>query len=387
MKVAYFDCFSGISGDMILGALVDLGVDVDYLKGQFKKIDISGYDIKAKKVEKQHIHGTKVDIVIKEKQRHRSLKDINELIDKSGLDKEVKQSSKKIFLKIAEVESKIHNIDINKVHFDEIGALDSILDVVGAVIGLKKLNIEKVYSSHLNLGRGFVECSHGLIPVPAPATAEILKGVPVYSTNVEAELVTPTGSAVITSLTNDFGPMPPMTIDKLGYGAGKADFQHPNLLRIFIGDLVSAYDTDFTNMIETNIDDINPEIYSYLVQKLLDHGALDVFLTNIQMKKSRPAVKLSVISSLEDTEKLTDMIFNETTTLGVRIYQTERRKLFIKKKRVKTKYGDITIKVGKLNDKVKTISPEYEDCQSIAEKNNIPLKDIYDLAKRAYLSK
>jgi uncharacterized protein (TIGR00299 family) protein len=387
MKVAYFDCFSGISGDMILGALVDLGVDVDYLKGQFKKIDISGYDIKAKKVEKQHIHGTKVDIVIKEKQRHRSLKDINELIDKSGLDKEVKQSSKKIFLKIAEVESKIHNIDINKVHFDEIGALDSILDVVGAVIGLKKLNIEKVYSSHLNLGRGFVECSHGLIPVPAPATAEILKGVPVYSTNVEAELVTPTGSAVITSLTNDFGPMPPMTIDKLGYGAGKADFQHPNLLRIFIGDLVSAYDTDFTNMIETNIDDINPEIYSYLVQKLLDHGALDVFLTNIQMKKSRPAVKLSVISSLEDTEKLTDMIFNETTTLGVRIYQTERRKLFIKKKRVKTKYGDITIKVGKLNDKVKTISPEYEDCQSIAEKNNIPLKDIYDLAKRPYLSK
>lgn len=387
MKVAYFDCFSGISGDMILGVLVDLGVDVDYLKGQFKKIDISGYDIKAKKVEKQHIHGTKVDIVIKEKQRHRSLKDINELIDKSALDKEVKQSSKKIFLKVAEVESKVHNIDINKVHFDEIGALDSILDVVGAVIGLKKLNIEKVYSSHLNLGRGFVECSHGLIPVPAPATAEILKGVPVYSTNVNAELVTPTGSAIITTLTNDFGPMPPMRIDKLGYGAGKADFQHPNLLRIFIGDLVGAYDTDFTNMIETNIDDINPEIYSYLVQKLLDHGALDVFLTNIQMKKSRPAVKLSVISSLEDTEKLTDMIFNETTTLGVRIYQTERRKLFIEKKKVKTKYGDITIKVGKLNDKVKTISPEYEDCQSIAEKNNIPLKDIYDLAKRTYLSK
>jgi uncharacterized protein (TIGR00299 family) protein len=291
MKVAYFDCFSGISGDMILGALVDLGVDVDYLKGQFKKIDISGYDIKAKKVEKQHIHGTKVDIVIKEKQRHRSLKDINELIDKSGLDKEVKQSSKKIFLKVAEVESKVHNIYINKVHFDEIGALDSILDVVGAVIGLKKLNIEKVYSSHLNLGRGFVECSHGLIPVPAPATAEILKGVPVYSTNVDAELVTPTGSAIITTLTNDFGPMPLMRIDKLGYGAGKADFQHPNLLRIFIGDLVSTYDTDFTNMIETNIDDINPEIYSYLVQKLLDHGALDVFLTNIQMKKSRPQTR------------------------------------------------------------------------------------------------
>jgi len=388
MKIAYFDCFSGISGDMILGALVDAGLDIDYLKKEFEKLNISGYDITTRKVEKNHICGTKVDITVKEKQRHRNLENINKIIDESTLDVEVKRLSKRIFLKLAEAESKVHGVDIDKIHFHEVGAIDSILDVVGTLIGLEKLNVKKIYSSHLPVGRGFVKCAHGVIPLPAPATAELIKGVPVYSRNVDGELVTPTGAAIITTLAEDFGKMPLMKIEKIGYGAGKSDFEQPNLLRVFIGELLDESNcaTDVTNVIETNIDDMNPECYGYLAQKLFKFGALDVFFTNIWMKKNRPAVKLSVICHPEKTERLTNIIFDETTTLGVRIYKTNRRKLHVEKKRIKTKYGKVTVKIGKLNDKIKTVSPEYEDCKKIAEKNDIPLKEVYDLAKISYFS-
>lgn len=388
MKIAYFDCFSGISGDMILGALVDMGLDIDYLKEEFKKLSISNYDVMAKKVEKNHIYGTKVDIIVKNIQTHRNLKDINKIIDDSTLDERVKELSKKIFLRLAKAESKVHNVDIDKIHFHEVGAIDSILDIIGVSIGLKKLNIKKVYSSYLPLGRGFVKCSHGLIPIPAPATAQLIKGIPVYSTNVDGELVTPTGAAIITTLTNNFGKIPLMSINKISYGAGKSNFEQPNLLRVFTGELMdeSDYVDDITNMIETNIDDMNPEYYEYITQKLFKYGALDVFFTNIWMKKNRPAVKLSVICPLEKTDRLIDIIFNETTTFGVRVYRTKRRKLFVEKKKVKTKYGEVNIKIGKLNNKIETISPEYEDCKTIAEKNDISLKDIYDLAKTSYFS-
>lgn len=300
----------------------------------------------------------------------------------------MKELSKRIFLKLARAESKVHNVDINKIHFHEVGAIDSILDIVGTSIGLKKLNIKKVYSSYLSLGRGFVKCSHGIIPIPAPATVELIKGIPVHSMDVSGELVTPTGAAIITTLTNNFGRIPLMNIHKVGYGTGRSDFEQPNLLRIFMGGLMDEndYATDVTNVIETNIDDMNPECYDYLVQKLFECGALDVFFTNIWMKKNRPAVKLSIICPLEKTNRLIDIIFNETTTLGIRLYKTERRKLLIEKKKVKTKYGEVNIKVGKLNDKIKTISPEYEDCKRIAEKNGIPLKHVYDLAKIGYFS-
>lgn len=389
MRIAYFDCFSGISGDMILGALVDMGLDIDYLRKEFKKLSISGYDVMAKKVEKNHIYGTKVDIIVKDKQTHRNLRDINKIIDDSTLDGKVKELSKKIFLRLAKAESKVHNVDINKIHFHEVGAIDSILDVVGASIGLKKLNIKKVYSSYLPLGTGFVKCSHGLIPIPAPATAQLIRGIPAYSTNVNGELVTPTGAAIITTLTNNFGKMPLMSIDKVSYGAGKSNFEQPNLLRVFTGKLIneSDYAGDVTNVIETNIDDMNPEYYEYITQKLFKCGALDVFFTNIWMKKNRPSVKLSVICPLEKTDRLIDIIFNETTTFGVRVYKTKRRKLSVQRKKVKTKYGEINIKIGKLNNKIKTISPEYEDCKRIAEKNDMPLKDVYDLAKISYFSK
>lgn len=387
MEIAYFDCFSGISGDMILGSLIDLGLDIEYLKNEFKKINLSGYEINAEKIKKRDISCIKVNITVKDKQKHRSLKEINALIDKSELNPEVKKKSKDIFLKLAKAESKVHNIDIDKIHFHEIGAIDSILDIIGAVIGLDKLNLKKIYCSTIPVGRGFVKSAHGKLPIPAPATSELLKGIPTYSTKVEGELVTPTGAAIISSLTENFGEMPLMKIEKIGYGAGKSDFDHPNLLRIFVGESLEKYDTDTVNVIELNIDDMNPEHYEVVFEKLLKNGALDVYLTNIQMKKNRPGIKLSIISPLEITNELTDIIFNETTTFGLRIYKTQRKKLFVEKVKVKTKYGEITIKIGKIKDEIKLISPEYEDCKKLAQENNVSLKKIYELAKLSYFSK
>ena len=237
MTIAYFDCFSGIAGDMILGALIDLGVDSEYLKNEIEKLGITGYESDIKKIEKNHITGTDVYITVKEKQHHRSLSDIHNLIDNSKLDKEVKELSKKIFLRLGEAESKIHNVKIDEVHFHEVGAVDSIIDIVGSVIGLKKLGVEDVFCSRLPLGKGFVKCSHGVIPIPAPATVELLKNVPVHQTEIDHEMVTPTGAAVITTITSQFGDMPPMKIKKIGYGAGKIESENPSLLRIYLGEL------------------------------------------------------------------------------------------------------------------------------------------------------
>lgn len=384
MKTAYFDCFSGISGDMLLGALIDLGLNIDDLKKELKKLNISGYEITAKKQQKNHITATKLNITVKQKQNHRHLNDICRIIDESKLDSDIKESSKKIFLKLAKAESKVHNIDINSVHFHEVGATDSILDIVGTLIALKKQNIEKIYTSPLPLGTGFVKCAHGTIPIPAPATVELLKGVPIHQTATKGELVTPTGAAIITAITTQFSGMPEMQIEKIGYGAGTSDFDRPNLLRIFIGTTSETYEQDTVNIIETNIDDMNPEYYSHITEKLFTNGALDVYLTNIHMKDNRPAIKLTVIAAQETTGKLTDIIFTETTTFGIRIYRGMRKKLFTQKKQVKTRYGTITIKIGKTKDKTITISPEYKDCKKIADAHGIPLKEVYDLAKKSY---
>jgi len=387
MKIAYFDCFSGISGDMILGALIDLGLDLKYLKQELSKLNLSGYEIETKKVQKNRIAGIKVNIKAEAKQKERHLSDINNLIDDSKLDPEIKQKSKAIFLKLGQAESNVHNENIENIHFHEIGAVDSILDIVGCIIGLKKLNIREIFCANIPIGKGFIKTSHGKLPVPAPATSELLSGFPVYSSGVEGELVTPTGAAIITTLAKKFGEMPLMKVDKVGYGAGKSDFEHPNVLRVFLGELIEDYDTDVVSIIETNIDDMYPELYEIVFQKLFQNGALDVFLTNIQMKKHRPAVKLSVISTLENTNNLIDIIFNETTTFGLRTYKTERKKLFVEKEKIKIKYGEVTIKIGKSANEIKVISPEYEDCKKLAEQNNVSLKKIYDLARASYFSK
>ncbi len=237
MNVAFFDCFSGIAGDMILGALIDLGVDGEFLKKELKKINISGYEIDIKKVKKNNISGTDVYVVVKEKQHHRNLSDINDIINNSNLEGEVKELGKKIFYRLAEAESKIHDMEIEKVHFHEVGAIDSIIDIVGAAICLKKLGIEKVFCSNLPLGKGFVKCSHGIIPIPAPATVELLKNVPVYQSEANHEMVTPTGAAIITTIADDFGKIPSMKIEKIGYGAGKIKSSQPGLLRVYLGKL------------------------------------------------------------------------------------------------------------------------------------------------------
>ncbi len=378
MKIAYFDCFSGISGDMIVGALLDSGLDIKFLKKELKKLNLRNYKIEAKKIVKKGLAATRFNVIWDEKNYagERNLKGINRIIDDSKLDKGLKSTIKGIFLKIASAEAKIHSRPISKIHFHEVGAVDVIIDVASSVIGLNKLGIEKVYCSQLNVGTGFVDFSHGRFPVPAPAAAEILKNVPVYHNDVEAELVTPTGAAIITALASGFGAMPSMKVEKIGYGAGKMDLEHPNVLRVFLGKLEkNANET--INIIEANIDNMNPEIYPYVLGKLMANGALDAYLMSIIMKKGRPAIKLTVLADIEDTDKLCSIIFDETTTLGVRIYQATRKKLEREIKTIKTKYGKVRVKISKLNNEIKNVMPEYEDCVKIAKNKKIPLKRVY----------
>jgi len=325
MKIAYFDCFSGISGDMIIGALIDLGLDINFLKMELGKLNLKDYKIEAKKSVKNKISATKFNVIEKAHKSHdeeRNLKEINKIIEDSNLENKIKKTIKKIFLKIAAAEAKIHNKPIGKIHFHEIGAIDTLIDIAGAVIGLKKLGVEKVYCSKLNVGTGFVEFSHGKFPVPAPATAEILKGVPVYNNNIEGELVTPTGAAIITTWAEAFGELPVMEIEKIGYGAGAKNLKQPNVLRVFLGEYDDEYknQNEVINVIETNIDNMSPEIYPYVIDKLMENGALDAYLTNIIMKKGRAAIKLTVLSKVEYTDNLCNTIFDETTTL-VGIYE------------------------------------------------------------------
>ena len=378
MKIAYFNCFSGISGDMIIGALVDLGLDVNYLKKELQKLNLKDYNIEVKKIVKNGINSTKFDVIIKNKNNHeRTIKEINKIINNSKLNNEIKNTSKKIFLKIAIAEAKIHNKPIGKIHFHEIGAIDTIIDIVGAVIGFKKLSMEKIYCSKLNVGTGSVDFSHGKFPVPAPATAEILKNVPIYHNNIEAELVTPTGAAIITTLAEKFGEMPTMKIEKIGYGSGTKDLEQPNVLRVFLGE-ADEIQNETINVIETNIDNMNPEFYPYVIDKLLENNALDSYLTNIIMKKGRPAIKLTVLCDANNTEKLAKIIFDETTTLGLRIFRAERKILQREIKKIKTKYGNVKFKISKLNNEIKNMMPEYEDCVRIAKNRKIPLRKVYE---------
>ena len=387
MRIAYFDCFSGISGNMILGALLDVGLGLEVLREALAGLQISGYEIKARRVVKKHIACTLVDVETSEVGVERHLSDILDIIGESTLPEEVKETCGRIFTRLAEAEAKVHGLDVEDIHFHEVGGLDAIVDVVGSVVGLKLLGIEEAYSSPLHLGRGFVECAHGRFPVPAPATLELVRGVPTYGRDVEAELVTPTGAAIITTLAKGFGQAPPMEVEAIGYGAGHRDLPIPNLLRVSVGRALrleeQGYEEDIVTLMEANIDDMNPEFYEHVMARLFDKGALDVFLTPIQMKKSRPAVKLSAIVREADLNGVLDVFFEETTTLGVRLYEARRKKLTRERIVIETKYGKVGVKVGKLGDAVKNISPEYEDCRRIAEREGIPLKEVYEEARRA----
>ena len=384
MKIAYFDCFSGISGDMILGALLDAGLDSKELESELGKLKISGFKLRTEKTLKKGISGTKFSVDINEHHVERHLKDIIEIVDQSDLGDEVKNLSKKIFKGLATVEAKIHNKNIEEIHFHEVGGLDSIVDVIGSVTGIKKLGIEAVYSSKVHVGTGFVECEHGTIPVPAPATLELLKGIPIYSKGIEAELVTPTGACILKTLSKSFGVLPEMRVRKIGYGAGSRDIKIPNLLRVYIGETnQQEYEEDEIILIETNLDNMSPELFDYTCEMLLKQGVLDVFMTPIFMKKTRPATMLSVLATSDKLEEALSIIFTETTTLGVRIQRLERKKLLREIISVKTRFGEIKVKVSKIGKQIKNIAPEYEDCKKIAIKQQIPLKDVYDEARGA----
>ncbi len=388
MRIAYFDCFSGISGDMLLGTLIDAGADIEKIELELKKLKLTDYKIRTKRVFKNQISATKFDVDVIENTHARHLSDINKIIEDSELDISVKELSKQIFKELAIVEAKIHNTSIDKIHFHEVGATDAIIDIIGSVIALKELKLDIIYSSKIHLGSGFVECQHGIIPVPAPATIELLKDIPVYSTGIKSELTTPTGAVIIKNIAKNFGIMPEMKIENIGYGAGTKDLTIPNLLRVYIGEIREdkdnneEYEKDNVILIETNIDDMNPEFFDYIYERLLENGSLDVFTTPIFMKKNRPSVMLSVLTTTENLDEILSIIFAETSTLGVRLNRLERRKLEREIITIKTKFGDMRIKISKSKGKIKNIAPEYEDCKKIASELKIPLKDVYNEVRR-----
>ncbi len=384
MKIAYFDCSSGISGDMILGALVDAGAPFDKLKEGLSQLNLEGYSISANTVLKKGVKATKVDVVIEGPDLPgRPLKDLREIISDSKLDSEIKAKSLSIFQRLAEAESVVHNCPVEDVHFHEVGHIDTIVDIVGSVYAFNMLGIDKVISSPIDTGSGSVKMSHGLFPIPAPVTAELLKDVPVYSSGVERELTTPTGAAIITTFASSFQPLPQMTFSKIGYGAGGWELsEKPNVLRVFIGEDIDVYSTDEVCVIETNIDDMNPQVYEYLMDRLFEAGALDVYITPAVMKKSRPAQILSVIAKNEKIRDLKELIFRETTTIGVRVRRMSRFVLTREMKEVRLPYGKVRVKVSGNRNGVYSVVPEYEDCKTLAMETGLPLRDIMELARR-----
>jgi len=456
VKIAYFEAFAGASGNMILGAILDAGLELERLQEGLKTLPITGYTISSTKVKKRGIAGTFVDVKVEGPQEERKLPDIERIILESALPERVKTLSLKVFRRLAEAEAKVHNMPVEEVHFHEVGAVDAIVDVVGSILGLELLGVEEVYVSPLHLGYGMVKSAHGLLPVPAPATIELIKGVPVYGWDVEAELLTPTGAAILTTLACSFGNPPPFKLEKVGYGAGFWDLPFPNLLRLCIGEKeepgyaatielikgvpvygwdveaelltptgaailttlacsfgspppfklekvgygagfwdlpfpnllrlcigekeAPGYEEDYVTVLEANIDDMNPQWFDHLIERLLEAGALDAYLSPIQMKKGRPGVKLGVIVQEEKLEPVLDAIFRESTTIGVRAYRVKRWKLEREEIPVLTPFGEVRVKVAHRGGQILNIAPEYEDCRKLAKERGVALKEIYQAA-------
>ncbi|MFA5015211.1 MAG: nickel pincer cofactor biosynthesis protein LarC [Actinomycetota bacterium] len=379
-KILYIDCFSGISGDMMVGALCDLGVDLLFLRNELKKLDINGYDIDCKEIKAGSIKTKKFTVNLTGSQPYRNFEDIKKMIGESSLDKEIKKISLDIFHLIAEAEAVIHDYDISKIHFHEVGAVDSIIDIVSTAIGLRFLKIGSFYSSNVPLGSGFVGSSHGKLPVPAPATLEILKKIPVYGGNFDFEVTTPTGAAIIKTLAAKFGEIPDMEIEKIGYGAGsKVKKETPNILRLLMGAGTGKIESCEENLIilSANIDDSTPEIIGYLQETLLKGRALDVWIEPIYMKKNRPAFKLCVLCDRESECEIVDKVFSESTTLGIRREEVKRYSIDREIKTIKLPYGEVRVKTGIYRGKKVNISPEFESCSKLAEKTGKPLKEIY----------
>jgi uncharacterized protein (TIGR00299 family) protein len=385
MKTLYFDCFAGASGDMILGAMVGAGVDPNFLREQLSLLPVRGFSIDFETVNRSGLSATYAKVKTAHEHEHRHLADIKQIIEGSRLSDSVKQRAGQIFYRLAEAEAHVHNEPIDHVHFHEVGALDAIVDVVGAAICFDFLKIDRFVSSPLHVGSGMVQIAHGRFPVPPPAVTELLKGVPFYSSEVKGELLTPTGAAIITTVCSEYGPIPQMTTESTGYGAGTREYQDfPNVLRVLLGETESDAATDERLwMIETNLDDASPQIIGHVMDRVLELGALDCFFTPVQMKKNRPGVLLSVLCAREEKETVMKLLFTETTTLGVRSYEVARRALRRSVVQVETQYGPIDVKVAHLDGRVVNEMPEFEQCKEAALKANVPLKVVEDAARVA----
>ena len=403
MKVIYFDCFAGICGSMVLGALLDAGLPFGEFKKELDALGLENWDISHEKVKKHSISGTLVRVTSGEKQPHRHLHHITDIINKSSLDARVKEDGIRVFTRLAEAEAKIHATTIEKIHFHEVGAIDAIVDIVGSVLGFRMMGIEAIYSSPVPTGNGFVKCAHGLMPVPAPATAELLQGVPHQPSEIRFELTTPTGAALVSTLARGFGPRPPMQTEIVSYGSGEYDLDIPNLLRAYIGELdessvgraavgraadaslarIEGMETDRVLLLQANIDDMNPEFFEAAFDALYAAGALEVYAAPVYMKKNRPATLLSVLAVPGDGDRLREILFRQTTTLGVRSREMERRKLRREIREVRTERGTVKVKLGFLGEEILQIAPEYEDCKRLAGETGVPARQVYEEAKHA----
>jgi uncharacterized protein (TIGR00299 family) protein len=413
MKTLYFDCFSGISGDMTIGALLDLGLDFEYMKSELKKLPVDGYELKVSRVVRANISATKFDVIMEgvadhhhdphdhhghhhhhhhhhdesHTHFHRKASQILSMIAGSALNTRARRFATDIFTKLAISEGKVHDVQPEDVEFHEVGAIDSIVDTVGTAIGFDALGIERFLCSAINVGSGFIHCQHGIMPTPAPATADLLRHATIYQKYAQTELVTPTGAAILAAVVNKFGPLEGFSTDRIGYGAGSKQFpEFPNCLRAMLGwDGTEQTAKGDVIVIEANIDDMTPQNFGYVTELLLSAGALDVFTIPIQMKKGRPGHLLQVLAPREASEALSKLIFRETTTIGIRRHAMDRTTLEREFVEVETSYGTVRIKVSKLDGEIVTAAPEFEDCARIAREKGVPLKQIQALAMKSYL--
>jgi len=396
MRIAYFDCFSGSSGDMILSAFVDAGMDLDVLRDELANLGINGYTLHAQPIRKQGFAATQFEVQLDPTvdKPHRHLKHVRAMIEQSPLSLRVRDRAIAIFTRLAEAEAAAHGTTVEKVHFHEVGAIDAIVDIVGACIALDKLGIDRVCCSAIPTGSGTVQCEHGIMPVPAPATANLLKGVPLADCDETGELTTPTGAAILVTLADEFGPMPAMTIERVGVGAGRRDGKsRPNILRLMIGEktdvgLSPAHadlgESDEIWVLEANLDDVSGEVIGYLYDRLFEAGALDVFTAPIHMKKNRPATQVSVLVPQSLREPIEVILFAETTTFGIRAYRAERHKLARTVETVETEVGPIHVKIGRRGGQVVAVSAEFEDCRVAAQRTGRPLAELMDLATQTW---
>lgn len=390
MRICYIDAFSGISGDMTVGALVDAGAPADGLMEALRSLD-TGARYEIEKTRRGGMVASKFRVILPEHpagahgHSHRNLKHILGMIEKAPISDRAKADASRVFERLGDAEAHVHGVPVEKVHFHEVGAADSIADIVGACVALDLLGVQEIHTSAINVGSGTVQTEHGVLPVPAPATAELLAGKPIYARGPAVELTTPTGAALAATLSAGFGPVPAMSIDRIGYGAGDHDFkEQPNVLRVLIGEKTGAVEATLVSVLEANIDDSSPQVLGYALERLLAAGALDASISPLQMKKNRPGALLRVIARPEDQETLSQIVFAETSTLGLRIYAAERRVQERRLIEVETPYGTVRGKVSELSPRASAFAPEFEDCKAIAARTGTPLRAVLAAAAEAY---